>query len=72
MPGHVDSVLSIVETQRWTRPICPPARLSAATLPANGHDGSAPWEVKPPPSGQAPDWARQVLGRLAPRRTGPG
>eukprot|EP00974_Lingulodinium_polyedra_P042131 4044349-Lingulodinium_polyedra.AAC.1 len=34
MPDHVDGVLETIGTHRWTRPICPPVRLTAAARTA--------------------------------------
>eukprot|EP00974_Lingulodinium_polyedra_P125806 11195909-Lingulodinium_polyedra.AAC.1 len=42
MPDHADAMLAIVEAHRWTRPVCPPFRLSASTLPADPHSRTSP------------------------------
>eukprot|EP00974_Lingulodinium_polyedra_P014754 1427773-Lingulodinium_polyedra.AAC.1 len=70
MLDHVDALLNTVEAHRWTRPIRPPVRLTAAVLPANARPGANPWEVElrlaKPHTQQDRYWVAWARGEVTP------
>eukprot|EP00974_Lingulodinium_polyedra_P021122 2040278-Lingulodinium_polyedra.AAC.1 len=69
MPDHVDAVLTIIEAHRWTRPVNPPTRLTAAAgaaaTPQAGPEGQQ-IHLARPQRGQDRYWVAWTRGEIPP------
>eukprot|EP00974_Lingulodinium_polyedra_P060370 5820893-Lingulodinium_polyedra.AAC.1 len=68
MPDHVDGALEAIGAHRWTRPVCPPVRLTAVT-PVATRGPLPPWMMEMrmprPQEGQDRYWVIWTKGEVS-------